>query len=177
MPHSVTDEDIARHEGLVRRYARRLALHPDMIPDLEQEGRIAVFQALQRYDPTRGLTEGAYVGSYVWGAMRHFLRDQAHTIRYPAYLQERGVMPPALASLDAAALAGVPDSCGADYYQNTEAAALAEVTLDHALERAKLSRYQEQCLQASVSQPGRTPRLIMNNAHVARRKLRKAVTA
>lgn len=57
------------------------------IEDMLQEGRIALIQALESYDPTEAtFTTIAYI--YVSGKIRHFLRDKASVIRVPAWIQD-----------------------------------------------------------------------------------------
>jgi RNA polymerase sigma-B factor len=98
-----------RHEGrrsapagetLMRRwepFARKLAhgyAEAAEWEDLEQVARLALWEAVLRYDPARGCQFSTFAFPTIRGALLRYLRDQAPTIRTPRGLWElRGRLP------------------------------------------------------------------------------------
>lgn len=80
------DEALALHEGFVRSRALRWVAklpHLDMhIDDLMQEGRIGLWQGLQKFDPTRGVELLTYAGKWVDNLMRNFVERRSHLVRF-----------------------------------------------------------------------------------------------
>lgn len=178
MPVRVTDADIARHERLIQHFARQFALNRDMIEDLEQEGRLETFRALQRFDPAKRVTETTYVAHAVKGAMLHYLRDQAHMIRVPGWQHEKGNFAQRVVSLDSTCVrpAGNGNSPVVDPTANTENAALAREYLSRSMRRARLSPRQRDALVSEVlgtSPPAGTRKVVLASKDRAREKLRK----
>jgi RNA polymerase sigma factor (sigma-70 family) len=66
--------DVVRHyEPLVRSLARRMNISWE---DACQEGRLAVIEAVYRFDPAKGCYFGAYVKRRVWAALRTLQRRE-----------------------------------------------------------------------------------------------------
>ena len=57
--------------------------------DLVQEGALALLDAIDRYDPTRGAEFDAYARFRVRRAIRNALTEQAHLIRLPKHVADR----------------------------------------------------------------------------------------
>jgi RNA polymerase sigma factor (sigma-70 family) len=73
------EEETVRLLPLVERIARRARL-PLPIEDLVQEGAIAVFEALPRYDASRGCTVETWITPRVFGAMRDYARKMGRLL-------------------------------------------------------------------------------------------------
>lgn len=73
------EEEMARHEALVRWVVRRQWLGPLPFPDACQEGRIGLWHALARYDPRRGTAFSTYavpaIAHAVWRAVAAAQRE------------------------------------------------------------------------------------------------------
>lgn len=83
------DRLVGTHLRLVRRVAsayRGLGLPFD---DLVQEGSIGLLEAIDRYDPARGMTFDSYARFRVRRAIRNALTEQARLIRLPKRIVER----------------------------------------------------------------------------------------
>jgi RNA polymerase sigma-B factor len=79
---------VMRHAGLVRSIARRYhgrGLAPD---DIEQTGYLGLIQAVDRYDPSRGVPLRAYAARTIEGEIMHLFRDRGWAVRVPRSLQE-----------------------------------------------------------------------------------------
>lgn len=60
------EEDLLRNYGnLIRRIAVRCWKNPDDLPDLLQEGKIALWQAIKRFDRQRGSSPSAFFASHI----------------------------------------------------------------------------------------------------------------
>lgn len=81
-------ELIERHLPLVRAVARRHANQAEPLEDLVQVGAVGLIQAVDRFDPDRGVPLAAYAQPAVDGAVRRHLRDLAAPIRPPRRLTE-----------------------------------------------------------------------------------------
>ena len=77
------DELIERHLPLVRSVARRFADRGEPLEDLVQVGCVGLIKAVDRYDPARGVTLGAYAAPTIEGEIRNHLRDRGTVIRLP----------------------------------------------------------------------------------------------
>jgi RNA polymerase sigma-B factor len=74
--------------GLVRAIARRYETSALPREDLAQVGYIGLIQAVDRFDPSRGVPLRAYAARMIEGEIMHALRDQSWTVRMPRGLQE-----------------------------------------------------------------------------------------
>ena len=77
------EELIERHLPLVRSVARRYADRGEPLEDLVQVGAVGLIKAVDRYDPHRGVTLGAYAAPTIEGEIRNHLRDRGTLIRLP----------------------------------------------------------------------------------------------
>lgn len=80
------EEVMRRYENLVQDIVRQYRYRPDY-EDLEQEGRCAMIQALENYQP--GKFEFSTIAvHYISGKVRHFIRDKGSLVRVPAWVQD-----------------------------------------------------------------------------------------
>lgn len=76
---AVTDDELARHFPLVGFVLRQMRARGQLADHLEHEdveavGRFAVWQALRRWDASKG-TQSTYLSSYIWGYVMRYQRD------------------------------------------------------------------------------------------------------
>jgi RNA polymerase sigma-B factor len=74
---------IERHLPLVRAIARRFTDRGEPFEDLVQIGAVGLIKAVDRFDPRRGVTVGAYAAPTIAGEIQRHLRDRANLIRIP----------------------------------------------------------------------------------------------
>jgi RNA polymerase sigma-B factor len=98
----------ARRDELVRLYmpiveyvARRFYGRGEPMSDLVQVGSIGLINALDRFDPRRGLEFTSYATPTIIGEIKRYFRDKGWMVRVPRRLQEvRSAMGPATADLN-----------------------------------------------------------------------------
>jgi RNA polymerase sigma-B factor len=87
MPDVTTQEArrllIEQHLPLVRTIARRFRYRGESFEDLVQVGAVGLIKAVDRFDPSRGVTLGAYAAPTIAGEIQRHLRDRATLIRIP----------------------------------------------------------------------------------------------
>jgi RNA polymerase sigma-B factor len=74
---------IELHLPLARSLARRFAYRGEQLDDLAQVGAVGLIKAVDRYDPNRGASLGAYAVPTILGEIRRHLRDSAQPVRRP----------------------------------------------------------------------------------------------
>ncbi len=79
---------IAKHRDLVRAVARRYVSVGEPVDDLVQEGTIGLINAVDMFDPKRGVKFTTYATHLISGHIQHYLRDKGRLIRQPAWVQE-----------------------------------------------------------------------------------------
>jgi RNA polymerase sigma-B factor len=82
------DRLIAQHLYLVQTAARKFAGLGESHEDLLQEGAMGLINAVDLYDPDRGVQFSTYATHLVEGQIRHYLRDRGKLIKQPAWVQE-----------------------------------------------------------------------------------------
>jgi RNA polymerase sigma-B factor len=82
------DALIMRHAKLVRSIARRYAGRGLAYDDIVQSGYIGLIQAVDRFDPDRGVPLRAYAARTIEGEIMHLFRDRGWALRVPRSLQE-----------------------------------------------------------------------------------------
>jgi RNA polymerase sigma-B factor len=89
-PQEAVDRDalIMRHAKLVRSIARRYAGRGLSYEDIVQSGYIGLIQAVDRFDPNRGVPLRAYAARTIEGEIMHLFRDRGWALRVPRSLQE-----------------------------------------------------------------------------------------
>jgi RNA polymerase sigma-B factor len=79
---------ILRYSGLARAIARRFARRGMAHDDVLQSGYLGLIQAVDRYDPARGVPLQAYAARTIEGEIMHLFRDRGWAVRVPRPLQE-----------------------------------------------------------------------------------------
>src|SRR3954468_18470948 len=87
--------DLAARERLIEAYlplaralARRFAHRGEQIEDLEQVGTIGLINAVDRFEPSRGVDLAAFAAPTIVGEIKRHLRDRSGLIRVPRREQE-----------------------------------------------------------------------------------------
>ena len=90
------DHDAAIREELVRRnlpFAKRLARRyrgaSESFDDLLQVASLALVNAVDRFDPDRGIPFSAFASPTILGELKRHFRDRAWTVRVPRGLHDR----------------------------------------------------------------------------------------
>jgi RNA polymerase sigma-B factor len=73
---------------LVRRIARRYVRTGVPLDDLAQIGSIGLMNAVDSFDPERGVKFEAYAYHHIAGEIRHYLRDGAEHVRAPRWVRK-----------------------------------------------------------------------------------------
>ena len=84
----IRDELVQMHIPLVRYLARRYRDRGEPFEDLLQVGMIGLINAVNRFDPSRGLLFSTFAVPTILGEIKRYFRDYAWTIRVPRGLQE-----------------------------------------------------------------------------------------
>jgi RNA polymerase sigma-B factor len=79
---------IEQYMPLVERIARGFAYTREPYEDLVQVGAIGLIKAIDRFEPTRGVTLAAFAVPNVSGEIRRYLRDLSAPVRVPRHQQE-----------------------------------------------------------------------------------------
>jgi RNA polymerase sigma-B factor len=77
------DAQILRHAKLVRSIARRYTGRGLAYDDIVQSGYIGLIQAVDRFDPSRGVPLRAYAARTIEGEIMHLFRDRGWALRVP----------------------------------------------------------------------------------------------
>src|SRR5919106_2022398 len=86
-PHR--EQVILDHLDLADRLARRYRHHPNLTPeDLRQTAYVALINAVDRYDPTRGTPFIAFAISTITGELKRYLRDATWSVRIPRSIKQ-----------------------------------------------------------------------------------------
>jgi RNA polymerase sigma-B factor len=79
---------IEAHLPLVESLAHRHAHRGERVEDLVQVGSIGLIKAVDRFDPTRGVSLAAFAAPNILGEIKRHLRDKSDPIRVPRRSQE-----------------------------------------------------------------------------------------
>jgi len=82
------EELILRHSRLVRAIGRRYAGRGLALDDIIQSGYVGLIQAVDRFDPGRGVPIEAYAARTIEGEIMHLFRDRGWAVRVPRSLQD-----------------------------------------------------------------------------------------
>lgn len=85
---AVRDRLVALHLDLARYLARRFTSSGEPYDDLVQVASIGLVQAVDRFDPSRGVAFSTYASQTILGELKRHLRDKGWSIRAPRRLQE-----------------------------------------------------------------------------------------
>lgn len=95
---SVSDAEILKYSPLVHSFARRFVgkfRRKSSYQDLVQAGWLGMLKGIKNFDPSRGITLGAYSRAWIWGSMYR----EIHGRKKKAFEIEIG-LPPKLYSND-----------------------------------------------------------------------------
>ena len=84
----VREELILAHMNLVRYLARKFANRGEPLEDLTQVGMIGLMNAIDRFDPSRGIRFATYATPTIVGEIRRYFRDWGWAVKVPRRLQE-----------------------------------------------------------------------------------------
>ena len=84
----VRDELVEMHLPLVRHIAKRYADRGEPMDDVVQAGSIGLVQAVDRFDPSRGVAFASFAVPTIVGAIRRHFRDSTWTMKVPRKVQE-----------------------------------------------------------------------------------------
>jgi RNA polymerase sigma-B factor len=82
------DEVVLASMDLVEHLAQRYRFAGEPVEDLVQEGTIGLINAVEMFDPSRGVKFSTYASHAVQGAIQHYLRDKGKLIREPGWLHD-----------------------------------------------------------------------------------------
>ncbi len=85
---TLRDRLISQHLYLVQTVARKFTGLGESHEDLLQEGAMGLINAVDLFDPERGVQFSTYATHLVEGQIRHYLRDRGKLIKQPAWVQE-----------------------------------------------------------------------------------------
>ena len=164
-------------EGSIRHHLRAFAWNQELWDDLYQESRLAIVEAFPAYDPDRS-KPATFFRYCIRNAILHYMRDKYHSVRVPAYLQERGAQAPRVESLEAAVEHAPDDACLVDEY-DVVSETLAKVYWQRVFRWARLSLREGEQVCRLVLGPHEGPLTGAEHASLraARRKLREAMAS
>ena len=84
----VREKLILAHGNLVRYLARKFANRGEPLEDLTQVGMIGLINAIDRFDPDRGIRFATYATPTIVGEIRRHFRDRSWALKVPRRLQE-----------------------------------------------------------------------------------------
>lgn len=87
----VREQLIVMHQNLVRYLASKFLNRGEPLDDLLQVGMIGLINAIERFDPNRGIQFSTYATPTVVGEIRRHFRDKAWSIKVPRRLQELNI--------------------------------------------------------------------------------------
>jgi len=82
------DQLILAHMNLVRYLARKFANRGEPLEDLVQVGTIGLINAIDRFEPERGIRFATYATPTIVGEIRRHFRDKGWAVKVPRRLQE-----------------------------------------------------------------------------------------
>jgi RNA polymerase sigma-B factor len=84
----IRDRLILMHRNLVTYLARRFTDRGEMYEDIIQQGLIGLINALDHFDPSRGVRFATFATPTIVGEIRRYFRDKTWSVRVPRRLQE-----------------------------------------------------------------------------------------
>lgn len=85
---SIRDELVEMHLPLVLHIAKRYADRGEPLDDVLQAGNVGLVQAVDRYDPSRGVAFSSFAVPTIVGAIRQHFRDATWSMKVPRRVQE-----------------------------------------------------------------------------------------
>lgn len=136
---SARSELIALHENLVRFLAAKFANRGEPLEDLIQVGMIGLINAIDRFEPERGIKFSTYATPTIVGEIKRHFRDRAWNLKVPRWLQELNLQVVKANDLLAQNLGRSPTVREiAEYVGCSEEAALNAMELGNAYETVSL---------------------------------------
>ena len=86
---SLRNELVERHLGIAYHLAHRYRHRGVADEDLVQVATIGLLKSVERFDPERGSSFGAFATPTILGELRRYFRDATWALRVPRQLQER----------------------------------------------------------------------------------------
>lgn len=84
----IRDALIQMHLPLVRALARRFANRGEPVEDLISTGTLALINAVDRFDPSKGTKFSTFATPTVIGELRRYFRDKSWAMKVPRRMQE-----------------------------------------------------------------------------------------
>lgn len=81
-------ELVEAHIGLAHHLARKFVYRGEPYDDLVQVGSLALINAVDRFDPDRGVEFTTFASKTILGELKRYFRDKGWAIRAPRRLQE-----------------------------------------------------------------------------------------
>jgi RNA polymerase sigma-B factor len=85
---AVRDQLVTQHENLVRFLASKFANRGEPLDDLIQVGMIGLINAIDRFEPDRGIKFSTYATPTIVGEIKRYFRDRSWNLKVPRWLQE-----------------------------------------------------------------------------------------
>jgi RNA polymerase sigma-B factor len=85
---ALREQLVELHMNLVRFLARKYANRGEPLEDLIQVGSIGLLNAIDRFDPTRGIRFATFATPTILGEIRRYFRDRGWAVKVPRRLQE-----------------------------------------------------------------------------------------
>ncbi len=82
-------ELVERYDGLARRLAYRFRGRGESSDDLAQVARLGLLNAIDRFDPERGVRFATYATRTILGELKRHLRDKTWAVRVPRSVKTR----------------------------------------------------------------------------------------
>ena len=82
----ITDDQITKHQPLVKNIAFKFKDSGEPLEDLEQVGYIGLINALNLYNQNRGVKFETYATWLISGEIRHYIRDKHRAIKIPCWM-------------------------------------------------------------------------------------------
>jgi RNA polymerase sigma-B factor len=86
---AIREELVRRHLPFAKRLARRYRGASESFDDLLQVASLALVNAVDRFDPDRGIPFSAFASPTILGELKRHFRDRAWTVRVPRGLHDR----------------------------------------------------------------------------------------
>ncbi|MCS6861333.1 MAG: SigB/SigF/SigG family RNA polymerase sigma factor [Abditibacteriales bacterium] len=83
---------IKRNERLVRFLAHKFKDKGEPLEDLIQQGMIGLINAIDRYDPDRGVKFSTYATPTILGEIKRYFRDKTWSVKVPRRIQELNLL-------------------------------------------------------------------------------------
>ena len=86
---AIREELVSRNLDFAKRLARRYRGASESFDDLLQVASLALVNAVDRFDPERGIPFSAFASPTILGELKRHFRDRAWTVRVPRGLHDR----------------------------------------------------------------------------------------